>query len=46
MRLVKDNDVLNTNDINIISAFKEAGYVEEAEAEEVTEAKPVRKTKK
>ena len=43
MRLVKDGLVMVTDNVNVISAFKEAGYVEEAEPVKKAEAPKTKK---
>lgn len=47
MRLVKNNDVFVTDNENVIDAYKEAGYIEEAEPvkAEAPKKAPVKKTK-
>jgi len=43
MRLIKDNQIVETLDTNVISAFKEAGYVEFIQ-EAKPKAEPPKKT--
>ena len=46
MKLVKNGDTFETDDESFISAYKEAGYVEEVEVKEVVEKKTTKKSTK
>lgn len=45
MKLQRDDEIVTVNDENVISAFKEAGYVEVKEEEKKTPPRKTTKTK-